>query len=123
MGLHFADTRSLRFLRYFMLFMNYNSSMLYETHVPRYGYKKVWPTSFKCPVCELNGIVRSNSHKPLYIPKKGLQGGERCVYYVCHTCHVRYRNSNYLTLKDLKDYHQCHLEFENHLNTLNRAAP
>ena len=94
--------------------------MLYETHYPQQGYKKVWPESLWCPICQRNGIIRDGAHKPLYVPKRGVEGGERMVYYVCISCYNRYRDLLCLTLKDIKDYHQCRLELETHLNMLNR---
>lgn len=95
--------------------------MLYETHTPRHGYMKVWPVGLWCPICEKNGIIRDNAHKPLYIPKRGIDGGERIVIYACISCYLRYNAVHVLTFKDLKDYHQCRLELEDHLNTLSRA--
>ena len=95
--------------------------MLYETHNPRHGYKKIWPSSLWCPVCEKNGIIRDGFHRPFYIPKPAIEGGERIVIYTCTTCYARYSSLIVLTLQDLKDYHQCRLELEDHLNTLSRA--
>ena len=98
----------------------YNIVMLYESHVPRSNYTKIWPTKLWCPICNKNGIIRDGSHKPLYVPVLGTQGGERCVYYICNSCYVRYKNHVFYTLKDLKDHEQCRLELESHLSTLDR---
>ena len=95
--------------------------MLYETHYPQKGYQKVWPISLWCPICEKNGIIREGAHKPLYVPKRGMQGGERRVYYVCISCHTQYRNLTCYTLQETKEHHKCHLDYVNHLNTLDRA--
>lgn len=96
--------------------------MLYETHNPQCGYRKVWPESLWCPICAKNGIIRDGAHKPLYVPKRGMSEGEKVVIYVCNSCYQRYRFVSVQSVKDLKDYHQCRLELEDHLSTIARAG-
>ena len=95
--------------------------MLYETHVPRKGYIKVWPESIRCPVCESNGVLREGSHKPFYIPKLGLEGGERICVYACNTCYQRYGSLSFLTLQEFKENVKCRSELRIHLATKPKA--
>lgn len=95
-----------------------NTTLLYETHVPIKGYRKIWPTDVKCPVCRTNIIVRDGANKPLYVPNKKLAGGERVVIYVCTTCYIRYKNSAAMTVEELIEEYKCHLELKTHLRSV-----
>lgn len=94
--------------------------LLYETHVPQKGYIKLWPTDVKCPVCQVNVITRDKSHKPLYIPNKKYTGGERVVIYVCNTCYQAFKNTDAMTVENLKEEYKCHMELKMHLRSVLR---
>lgn len=96
------------------------SLLLYETHVPQKGYRKIWPEDIKCPVCRSNIIVRSGSHKPLYIPNKKFEGGDRVVIYVCTTCYLTFKNTAAMTVDELIEEYKCHMELKTHLRSILR---
>ncbi len=96
--------------------------LLYETHVPIKGYTKLWPTDIKCPVCQINVITRDKSHKPLYVPNKKYEGGEKVVIYVCTTCYQTFKNTGAMTVEELKEEYKCHMELKMHLRSVLRTG-
>lgn len=97
------------------------SDLLYETHVPRYGYTKLWPSSWLCPICKKNSIMRIRSHKPLYVPPSPKDEGERVVIYICNTCYqILVPAKDLSTVESAEEYYKCHLELKTHLNTLRK---
>jgi len=98
-----------------------SSLLLYETHVPQKGFTKIWPTDVKCPVCNFNIIARPGSHKPLYIPNRHSEGGERVVIYVCTTCYLTLKHTTAVTVEELIEEYKCHMELKNHLKSILRG--
>lgn len=93
--------------------------LLYETHVPRYGYTKIWPESWLCPLCNKRGIMRHVAHRPLYIPVNKADVGERVVIYVCMECYKVCHDKRFIdTIESAKECIKCHLELKTHLRTL-----
>lgn len=115
--------RFVVYISYRMLYYtNMKSSLLlYETHIPQKGYTKVWPRDVKCPVCCLNIITRDRSHKPLYIPNRHSEGGERVVIYVCTTCYLTLKNTTAMTVEELIEEYKCHMELKTHLKSVLRG--
>ena len=95
--------------------------MTYETHKPIKGYRKVWPETPWCPICGKNNVVLPGSHRPLYIPGRNIEGGERVCVYVCNTCYSKFHTLNFSYFYEYKEWYKCHLEFETHLRHLQKA--
>lgn len=114
----------VRSLVYLFIFNFYNEHMknnelLYEFHVPRKGWVKIWPTSINCPICENKYIFYVGGQKPLYIPRKRGACGEFVVVYVCTKCYNLCNNCNFIdTVSSAKEAYKCHSELRNHIRSL-----
>lgn len=100
------------------------AELLYEYHVPRRPYEKVWPESRVCPICNNTVIIRPGASRAFYIPKlKTLDyNGPRICIYSCAYCSIRYKNLSYTTLEEFQEHHKCHLEYEIHMRTLTKTG-